>query len=132
MPHDYGPLQSFRAGSDLRAKQFYVVELTGDNQVDACNAATDLAVGILNNKPNTGEAAAVMTLMGGRTPAAMDGTADIAAGNLLGPNASGVLVLKATADYSVCAIAVEACTTNAVEIHDVLWLGAGYFRTAAG
>ena len=59
----------------------------------------------------------------------MDGTTDIAIGDLLGPNASGVLVLKATADFAVCAIALEACVTNGVEIRDVLWLGPGYFRT---
>ena len=132
MPHNYGPLQSFKAGSDLRLKQFYIVELTGDNQVDLANAATDVAVGVLENKPNTNEAAAVLTMVGARQPTAMDGTTDIAAGDWLGVNSSGVLVKKATADYSVCAIALEACTTNGVEIHDVLWLGPGFFRSAGG
>jgi hypothetical protein len=131
MPSNYGPLQTFTAENDLRTKQFYIVELSGDNQIDVADAATDRGLGVLHNKPNSGEAAAVMTLQGARTPAAMDGTTDIAANDLLGPNSSGVLVKKATADYSVCAIACEACTTNGVEIHDVIWLGPAYFRTAA-
>jgi hypothetical protein len=61
----------------------------------------------------------------------MDGTTNIAAGDYLGVNASGVLIKKATADYTLCAVALEACTTDGVEIHDVLWLGLGnFFRSA--
>ena len=132
MPSKYGPLLSFTAASDLSAKQFYVVEGTTANTVDITNATTDKGIGILHNKPKSGGDAAVMTQHGARTPAAMDGTTDIAAWDWLGPNASGVLVKKATADYSVCALAMDACTTDGVEIHDVLWLGPGFFRTAGG
>lgn len=132
MSTNYGAVQSFTAENDLRTKQFYIVELSGNNQVDVCDAATDVPIGILANKPNSAEVAAVMTQHGARQSAAMDGTTDIAAGDWLGPNSSGVLVKKATADYSVCAIALEACTTNGVEIHDVLWLGPAFFRSAGG
>ena len=132
MPSNYGPMQTFTAENDLRTKQFYVMELSGTNQVDLADAATDKAVGVLHNKPNSGEAAAVMCLHGVRTPAAVDGTTDVAAGDWLGTSSSGTLVKKATADYTVCALALDACTTNGVEIHDVLWLGPGFFRSAAG
>lgn len=130
MPHNYGPVQSFLAGSDLRTKQFYVVELTGANQVDLANAATDVAIGVLLNKPNSGQAASILTAQGVRVPAILDGTADIAVGDLLGVNASGALIKKATPDFATSALALEACTTNGLEIHDVLWLGPSYFRTA--
>ena len=132
MPTEYGPRLSFVAENDLRTKQFYIVEVSGNNQVDVCDAATDITIGVLHNKPNSAEAAEVFTLHGGRTPAAMDGTTDIAVNDWLGVNSSGVLVKKATADYTVCAIALEACTTNGVEVHDVLWLGPAFFRTAGG
>ena len=132
MSHNYGAVKSFTAEGDLRTKQFYIVELSGNNQVDVADAATDIAIGILLNKPNTGEVASVMTLAGAICSAAMDGTTDIAAGDWLGVNSSGVLVKKATADYTVCARALEACTTNGVEIHDVLWQGPAFFRTAGG
>jgi hypothetical protein len=132
MPNNYGPVQTFTAENDLRTKQFYIVELSGDNQVDVADGATDVTIGVLHNKPNSGEAAAVMTLQGARTVAALDGTTDIAAGDWLGVTTSGALIKKATADYGVCAIALEACTTNGVEIHDVLWLGPAFFRSVAG
>lgn len=132
MPTEHGPELSFFAENDLRTKQFYILEISGTNQVDVCDGATDVPCGVLINKPNAGEAARVYTRPGDRVPAAMDGTTDIAAGDWLGPNTSGVLVKKATADYSVCALALEPCTTNGVEIHDVLWRGAMFFRTAAG
>lgn len=134
MPHNFGPLQpmAVKSGTDLSAKQFYLVKLSGNNEVDLVGAVTDRAFGILFNKPkSTGvDGASIMTLQGARCPAAMDGTTDIAAGDYLGPNAAGVLIKKATTDYSVCAQALEHCTTNGVEIHDVKWLGAFFWRTA--
>lgn len=123
--------ESFKAGADLRTKQYYAVELgsTADT-VTVCNAATDPAIGILQNKPNTNEAAEVLAVGFGQAITDGSGTA-IAIGDWLGPNASGVLVKKATADFSVCARAMEASTTNGAIIK-VLVFPAGFFRSAAG
>ena len=132
MPSNFGPLQNFTAGSDLSAKQFYIMEGTTAGVVDLANAATDKALGILYTKPKSGAAASVMTRQGARASAACDGTTDIAAYDWLGVNSAGVLVKKATADYTVCALALEVCTLDGVEIHDVLWLGPGFFRAALG
>jgi hypothetical protein len=63
------------------------------NTVDACSAATDRAIGILQNTPKAGEAAAV--LHSGRSYGRADGgTVAIAAGDLVGPAAGGKLVKK--------------------------------------
>lgn len=121
---------SFKAGADLRTKQYYAVEVTGADTVNVCNAAADVAIGILDNKPNTNDAAEVVML--GRTQAITDGSGTaIAAGDRLGPNSSGKLVKKATADYSVCAIALAASTTDGAVI-PVLVLPGLVFRSLGG
>ena len=58
------------------------------------------------------------------------GTA-IAVNDWLGPNSSGKLVKKATADYSACARALEASTADGSVIK-VFMFPAGFFRTAGG
>jgi hypothetical protein len=121
---------SFKAAADLRTKQYYVVEYTAAETVNVCNAATDVGLGILQNKPNTNEAAEVV--MVGITPAITDGSGTaIAVNDWLGPNSSGKLVKKATADYSACARALEASTADGSVIK-VFMFPAGFFRTAGG
>ncbi len=121
---------SFKAGADLRTKQYYAVEVTGADTVNVCNAAADVAIGILDNKPNANDPAEVV--MFGRTQAITDGSStNIAAGDRLGPNSSGKLVKKATADYSVCAIALGASTTDGAVI-PVLVLPGAVFRSLGG
>lgn len=122
--------ESFKANADLSAKQFQPVKLTAQNVVDVASAATDRCVGILQNKPKANNAAVVRMLGKSKGLADGSGTA-IAVGDLLGPNGSGVLVKKATADYNVTCIANEACTVANVNI-EVLVFGPGLFRTLAG
>lgn len=131
MPREAAPL-SLNVLSDLSAKQFYIATLSATQGAAELAIATSIAIGVILNKPKVDIAARIHTAPGERVPAAMDGTTDIAILDWLGPNAAGVLVKKATADYSVCAVALEACTTNGVEIHDVLWIGPGFFRSVAG
>jgi hypothetical protein len=122
---------SFIAGADLRTKQYYTVELTStEKNVNVTSAATDIGLGVLQNKPNTGEAASLV--MVGVTPAVVDGSGTaIGIGDWLGPNNAGKLVKKATADYSVCARALQASTGSA-DVIEVLFFPAGFFRTAGG
>jgi len=121
---------SFKAGADLRTHQFKAVKLTAADTVGLCSAATDVAIGILQNKPNANEAAAVMHL--GRTQALADGSGTaIAVGDFVGSNAAGVLVKKATADFRTIGVALSAATAAGIVI-DVLLTGPGLFRTALG
>ena len=45
------------AGEDLSGKQYYIVQLAADGDVEVGEGATDLIVGVLQNKPQSGEAA---------------------------------------------------------------------------
>ncbi len=45
------------AGEDMRTKQYYAVQLDAHGKIEVAEGATDNVVGILQNKPNTGEAA---------------------------------------------------------------------------
>lgn len=47
------------AGEALTAKQFYFVKLSAANTVVVCDGATDAPIGVLQNAPDTGEAAVV-------------------------------------------------------------------------
>lgn len=76
---------SFEANSDLRTKQFYFVKMSANNKVDVCSGVTDKAIGVLQNKPNTGETAEV-TLLG---ITKVSGDADLAAGDIIGTSADG-------------------------------------------
>lgn len=120
----------WKAAADLRTKQYYAVEVTGADTVNVCNAAADVAIGILDNKPNMNDPAEVVHF--GPTQAITDGSStNIAAGDRLGPNSSGKLVKKATADDSVCAIALGASTTDGAIIR-VFVLPGAVFRSLGG
>lgn len=56
---------TFKAGTDLTGKKHHFVKLNGTGGIIPCskpNFVSDLSVGILQNEPNTGEAARVRTL----------------------------------------------------------------------
>jgi hypothetical protein len=121
---------SYRAGADLRNHQWKAVELTAANTVNLTNAATDKAIGILQEKPNTGEVCEVMHM--GRSFAVADGSGTaIAVGDWVGANASGVLVKKETADFATLGIALVAASAANVVI-EVLLFGPATFRTPLG
>jgi hypothetical protein len=103
-----GQMDSFLAGADLRTHQWKGVALSGLNTV-GLQGATGICLGVLQNKPNTGEAATVM--QSGRTPAYANGSGTaIAVGDMVGPDATGVFVKKAAAAANIVGIAQEACT----------------------
>jgi len=45
------------AGEDLSAKQYFIVQLDASGNIEVGEGATDLLVGVLQNKPQSGEAA---------------------------------------------------------------------------
>ena len=51
--------RSFIAGADLRTKQHYAVKLSAKDTVVIVAAATDIPIGILQDKPNSGQACLV-------------------------------------------------------------------------
>lgn len=78
--------KTFEAAADLSTKQYHFVELDSNGRVAACNAATDLPIGVLQNKPSVlGMAAEVMIT--GITKVVADAALSI--GNLIGTSADG-------------------------------------------
>ena len=76
---------TFTASADLSAKQYYIVKMSGDNTVTVCAAVTDVPIGVLQNKPASGEQAVVRVF--GMSKVSADAT--LAAGNIIGPSADG-------------------------------------------
>lgn len=75
----------FTASADLSTKQYYFVEISGAGTVNVCNAATDKAIGVLQNKPTSGQPAEIMAI--GITKVSSD--AALSRGDLIGPSADG-------------------------------------------
>lgn len=76
-------IDSRPAGADLSAKQFYFVKNDGSGGAIICNDATDLPIGVLQNKPELGAQAEITVL--GPSPVVAD--AALAEGVLIGPSA---------------------------------------------
>lgn len=79
------------AENDLSSDQFKCVEISGDKQVDTCDGATDVVLGILQNKPTAGQAATVRTQ--GVTKVLV-GTGGLTAGAKWGTAADGTAIAK--------------------------------------
>lgn len=94
-----GP-RSFVASADLRTKQFFLVKLhTVATQVALAGAAEDV-VGVLQNKPNTGEAAEVAPIGAGQKLKCVAGAA-IAIGARIGCDAAGKARTAAAGDFVI-------------------------------
>ena len=81
------------ASADLSAaaNQFKFVELSGDGTVNVCDATTDSPIGVLYNRPKSGESAQVAYGV-----VKVQGDADLDAGHLIGTSVDGQ-----AANYSV-------------------------------
>jgi hypothetical protein len=75
-----GLVLSFPADEDLRSYQYCGVVLTATGTVRLSNAITDICIGILQNKPNTGEEAVVAMISGGGISKCVIATTSLAAG----------------------------------------------------
>jgi hypothetical protein len=76
---------SLTAGADLSGAQFKFVKLESDGEVIVCDGVTDIPVGVLQNKPESGQTAVIMVM--GVTKVQGDG--NLARGNLIGTSADG-------------------------------------------
>lgn len=119
-----------KAENDLSAKQYYFVELSALDQVDVADAAADVVIGVLQNDPKAGEAAQVRVLGISKVVSDGSGTA-IAVGDRIGTNASGKAVKKATADFGVSGIALDASSADGTIIRTLL-TPVNTFRTLGG
>lgn len=87
-------LVSFPAGADLSAKQYHIVDMASDGEVTFVTAATDVPVGVLQDKP-AAAARAASVAVNGITKVAASSTAaagGFAIGAALVGNAAGKAV----------------------------------------
>jgi len=78
---------TFKAAADLRLNQYYHVKMTAADTINLTSANTDVAIGVLQNKPKTGEAAVVR--VSGTTKYISHGGASVVVGSLICPDAAG-------------------------------------------
>lgn len=76
---------TLKAGGDLSAKQYHFVKLSADYTVVICAAATDKALGVLQNDPVSGAAAIVRVI--GRTKVSSD--AALSVNDFIGTQSDG-------------------------------------------
>ncbi len=82
-------LKSLNCATDLSAKQYHFVKMSGAQTVVICAAITDVPIGILQNAPDgTYNKAAVVAMIGG------GGTSKLVAGGALG-TAGTIVATKA-------------------------------------
>jgi len=99
-------IKSYLAGEDLSSSQFKFVKLSTGTAV-VCDGATDVPIGVLQNKPASGENAEIVVQGGTKVQA----DAALAAGDLIGTSADGQADKKIpgtdTTEY-VCGRTLEA------------------------
>ena len=81
---------TLEAGADLSSDQYKLVKLSAANTIVLCSNATDAPVGVLQNKPASGQAATVC--ISGASKLLAGGT--ISAGDFVGTDASGTADAK--------------------------------------
>ncbi len=99
---------SLVAAADLSAKQFYFVKVDSNGKADLPTASADRVIGVLQNKPKSGEVAEIRVL--GGTKLAASGT--ISAGGEVMPHTDGTARAAATSGNTVRAIALEAAASG--------------------
>ena len=107
------------AENDLSGKQYYFVEITGNNQVDVCDGAGEKAIGILQNKPIAGQACEI-TVIG--VSKVLAGTGDLAANDLVGTSATGTGIATTTDTHFYAGICLDGAVDTA---YATVLLGAG-------
>lgn len=106
-----GQLEGYVAGEDLSSHQFCIMIRSAANTLIHSTNATDLPVGILLNKPTSGEACEIK--VSGPCKMKVDGNAaDITGGMRLVPGAEGVGHYSVTNLYRQVAVAADDSTAD--------------------
>jgi hypothetical protein len=121
---------SFIANADLDAYQYHFMKLAANNTVTVCTGATDKIIGVLQNKPLSGQVARVRVYGISRVYAA---TSALTYGSLVGTDTSGHGVIRpitAPGDKGVYFGICTAATTTAGELSTMLCFGRRQVATA--
>ena len=106
-----GNNKGFKAGADLSAKQFFIVKLTAAGIVGLASAATDAIIGVLQNKPTSGDNADVKLRNSAGTGKVIAG-GNIAINDRLTANADGKAIATTTAGNQVFGRAIETAVAG--------------------
>lgn len=91
---------TLEAGADLSAKQYHLVKISS-GKAALCAAATDVPIGVLQNKPASGQPAEIVVVGGTKIVQ----SASITAGALIGTDAAGKADAKVqgtdTTEYTI-------------------------------
>lgn len=93
------------ASADLSAKQHYALKVSGNGTVTVSSAAGAAVVGVLQNKPTSGQAADVMVSGVTKVEA---GTGGLTAGALWQTAADGTAIAAASGDYACGIVLIGA------------------------
>lgn len=99
---------SFEAAADLSAKQYYFVKISSAGKVDVCSAVTDVPIGVLQNKPASGQMASVRII--GITKISSDEA--LTAGNAIGTSADGQAQIVVVGTETTVYLAGRALSTT--------------------
>jgi uncharacterized membrane protein YphA (DoxX/SURF4 family) len=108
------------AGEDMDTKQYYIVQQSATGDIEVGEGATDLLVGVLQNKPKSGEAALYRFAGTSKVVA----SAAIAIGAYVTTTALGKAVTTTTAGDVVIGRALEAAAADG----DVIEIQLTHFR----
>ena len=118
MSQSFGILDvTFKAGEDLTTHQYKFVYLSADQTVSLCTTSHLDAIGVLQNEPDSDEAAVVRVLGLSKVIA----SATVAIGKRVVSNTSALATAEASADATeqrILGIAVEAASTS--DIFEIL------------
>ena len=108
------------AAADLSGNLFYCVKLTASRQVNLANTGGEVAYGVLQNKPTSGQAADIGVF--GISKAAAG--AAFSAGAQLMTDTTGRLITRTSTNHCV-ALAIEAATAAGQLITVMLGINSG-------
>lgn len=96
------------AGEAMTTKQYYIVQLDASGNIEVGEGATDLLVGVLQNKPDAGEAALYRFLGTSKVVSA----GSVAIGDWVTSDSAGKAVTTTTDGNITIGRALEAGTTD--------------------
>lgn len=106
------------ASADLSAKQYHIVDISGDGTVTYTGSAGQAALGVLQNDPESGQVALVRTSGVTKLKA---GTNGLTAGDLVQADTDGTGITASTGDYVIG----MALNTGAAGTYVAVALGVG-------
>lgn len=115
--------KTLTAGEDLSSKQYYIVQLDSSGDLEVGEGATDLIVGVLQNTPESGQAACYR--FAGTTK--VIASAAVAIGALVTSAADGEAVTTTTDKDVVIGRALEAASAQG----DIFEIQLGIFTLSA-